>query len=405
VVVLGCSVAVAIIGLAAAAAVRSQRVSALAVSDAAQATLCAESGVELAAQAVAADPRWRSGRAAGAATAAYRLPLGEAAVTFTDRVDGLLDGNPYDPIVVSSEGVYGRARRVVEATLVARGTAFAALSSAVHATGDLTLASGGSLTVTGAPATTWGVLTTGGPLSGDAHCAAAAKPVNVTGVLTEGAGMSDAPATDAIGIYRALAKPIRPSGNTIERAVLSAASNPWGDPSPSGVYIWESSGNVRVRNMRIEGTLIIVARGRKVDLEDQILMGPGNPAYATLIVDGGLRIAINSAATLSESALGTNFNPAGTPFKSSTDSDTADEYPCEVRGLVHALEGIAIENAPVVRGVVLAGLEAKPAAITVQSGSATVVHDPALVASPPLGYARSVVMTPRAGSWVQVVSP
>lgn len=404
-VVLGCSVAVAIIGLAATAAVRSQRVSTMAVTDAAQAALCAESGVELAVLAIAADPAWRSGRSAATATVAYRLAPGDAQVTLTDRVDGRIDGNPYDPIAVTSSGVFGGARRMVETTLVARGTAFEALSSAVLATGDLTVSGSGSLSVSGAAASTWGLLTTAGPLAGDARCASVAKPVNVSGVLTEGAAKAGMPDADVIALYRALAKPIRPSGSTIEGAVLSPASNPWGDANPAGVYIWDSSGDVRVRNIRIEGTLIIVAPGRKVDVEGAVLLTPSDPRFAGLVVDGTLRLAINSGTPLSEASLGTNFNPAGSPYGGVADTDTADVYPCELRGLVHGLGGVTIESSSVVRGAVLAGLKGRPAAITVQSGSATVVHDPGLVASPPVGYASSVVMTPLAGSWKQVVSP
>src|ERR1700690_4474052 len=100
--VLGAAMVVSLIGMAALANVRAQRLTVRANADTDKARLYAESGVELAMQFVAADSNWRQNRSSGVWATGQTLGDGAITISGTDAIEGNLANRPYDPVVIQS---------------------------------------------------------------------------------------------------------------------------------------------------------------------------------------------------------------------------------------------------------------------------------------------------------------
>lgn len=144
-------------------------------------------------------------------------------------------------------------------------------------------------------------------------------------------------------------------GGAITNCVLSAASNPFGSPSPTGVYVINCNGNaLTIDRCRINATLVIInARSdSKVGSTCLIQAPAGQPA---ILVDGSLMLELR-ASDFAESSTG-NLNPSGTPYLGVSDSDTADSYPSMIEGVVFVTGNLYVTSSSdaTVEGVVLVG--------------------------------------------------
>jgi hypothetical protein len=258
--------------------------------------------------------------------------------------------------------------------------------------------------VQGAPATTNGTFTSLGTVNGSVQCLLTTLPGTVTGGVTILSLPVAMPPSGVESMYVSLGTSINGAGTTLDRIVLSPALNPWGSPNSDGVYVLSTSNDVTIRRCRILGTLVVVCPGHTVKIDMPVLMQPARPDYPVLIVDGNLDLEYDASGGLSESANGTNYNPVGAPYQNVTDSDTADTYASEIDGLVHIKGTIIMNMAPLFRGAIICESGALTNAIDV-SGTPTVVYDPTLYSSPPMGYTKSVTMSIQAGSYRQVVLP
>jgi hypothetical protein len=124
---------------------------------------------------------------------------------------------------------------------------------------------------------------------------------------------------------------------------------------------------------------------------------PGTPGYPLVVVEGSATLSFNSGSMLSEATVGVNLNPVGTPYGGVTDSDTADSYPSEMRGLIWVTGNLTTSTSPKVVGCVVIG-----GALTT-SGTLTLQYDPAIAASPPPGFTGTATLTIIPGTWQQVV--
>lgn len=404
--VLGASVCVALIGLAAMAQVRAQRAGVSAAVDAAQARQAAESGVELAAQWVASESNWRSTRTSGPWKSGLGIGGALCSVEGTDPIDGNFQNRPYDPLVLRATATRGSATQIVQATMTAVGTPLNCLSLALHSAGEIQVASGANVTVQGARASTAGTYTSSGTLTGSVQCLLSLFPGTVTGGVTILTSiLTQMPSSGVPAMYAGLGAAISVPGNTMDRAVLGPGVNPYGATNSDGLYILTTSQNVTIRNCRISGTLVVICPGKTVTIDGPVLLSPSRSDYPALIVDGDLVLKFSASAGLSEPSLGVNFNPAGAPFSGASNATTTDVYPAEIRGLVHAKGTITMDGSPLVRGVVIC--EAAPVlapAVTLK-GTPQVIYDPALYTTPPMGYTSSVQMRLESGSWAKVVNP
>lgn len=404
--VLGAAMLVSLIGMSALAMVRAQRLTAATAADSDAARLYAESAVELGLQLIASDTEWRKSRASGAWIASQAIEGGTLTVEGIDPVDGDLANRPTDPLVLRGTGRRGSAVQVVEVTLGASGVPIDALSMALHTAGQLRVDSGRSLLVSGAPASTNGSLRNDGTITGDVECLAATSTGTITGSLTVLAPNKAMPDSGVLTMYKNLGTVI-PSASTLEKFVLGPGNNPWspGATNADGVYVLNIASNITIRRARIHGTLVISGAGRTVTIEDVIFMHPARADYPVLITDADVVLKFTGGSgTLSESGQGVNFNPPGAPYLGESDSDTADTYPSEIRGLIHVRGTVKFELPARVAGAIIC--ESSDGSDAVRVGDhAAIVYDNQLTAAPPMGYTKSVSMAVQPGTWKRAVVP
>jgi hypothetical protein len=394
--VLASSVLVTIIGLAALAGVRIQTRCAQRARDYAEARSCAVSAVELGLLYVTQDPDWRTTWTNG--TWLSDKSLGDSTFTLEgkDPQDGDLADSQYEPLILTGIGSKGIARHKAQVTLVPVISPLEALNTCLHAAGVIHIGSDKTVTATGAPISTNGELTNRGTLDGDAAAAVCNQVGTITGTLTVPAETRQMPLSDVITAYAAKATVL--SGVTsMDKIVLGPGCNPWGAADPNGLYYLDTGGNdLTIQNSRIYGTLIV--RVATLHLNNAVLLHAYRSDLPVLLVDGNLDINYHSGAvTLSEPGNGVNYNPFGALYEGRWDDDQADEYPSEIRGLIHVVGSVLFKQTARVQGVVICDGE------VTYEGANTFIHDPDFYASPPEGYTCVEGMQISPGSWRQVV--
>lgn len=396
--VLASSVLVTIIGLAALAAVRIQTRSELRARDYAEARNCAVSAVELGLLFVTRDPAWRDSWTSGAWLS--DKPLGDATFTLEgiDPQDGDLTDSDYEPLILTGTGTKGIARHKSQVTLVAVIKPLDALNTCLPAAGAITVLSGKSIAVSGAALSTNGTLDNAGTITGDAEADTVAQTGTITGTLTVPAEAKRMPEATVVSDYISKATVI-PYTGTIDKQVLSPGSNPWGTADPNGIYFLDTGGEaLLIQNSRIHGTLIVDTGGNTLTLDSAVFLHACGSDYPVLIVNGNAELKFKSdTLSLSESAHSANFNPFGASYEDVWDDDTLDEYPNEIRGLVHIEGTLDLQDTARVVGVIIC-----EGTVTC-GGFNAIIHDPGLYTSPPEGYTFVERMTVSPGSWKQVV--
>jgi hypothetical protein len=396
--VLASSLLITILGLGALAAVRIQMRSARLVRDAAEARACAVSAIELGLLQIKQNPNWRTERPNGTWFDNQALGAGRFTLQAADLEDGSLSDSVYEPVVLTGIGTKGTARHKAQVTLVPVVKPLAALSSCVVASGNIVVSAGKQIAVIGAPVTTNANLGNSGTIDGNAEGQTANPPGAISGTLIVPGTVKPMPEASVFGRYVGKATAV-PYAATIEKVVLAPGCNPLGPSDPNGLYVINTGGsNITLRNCRICGTLIILAGNHSVILDNAMFMQTYRPDFPVLLVEGNVSIRLKSVAgPLSEATCSTNFNPAGAPYGGVTDTDKTDQYPNEIRGLIHVKGTLELRETTRMIGVAIC-----EGTLNCQATS-TVVYDAGLYASPPQGYTCVEGMKISPGSWRQVV--
>jgi hypothetical protein len=404
--VLGVAMIVLTLAVGGIMAARVQARSSDGSGDMTEARQAALSGLELARLWMLQDSAWRANRAAANGTWATNLAVGNGAtvsISVVDPVDGNLTNRPHDPVTITATGRKGQAVQVVQQSIIARANALPCLRYAVHVNGQLR-AKASDLFVGSATASTNGSLRNEQIIEGNVECGSITSAGIVAGIITSGVAPRALPDPTVAESYASLGTLITPSGNKIDKQVLSPGLNPWGAANPDGVYVIRTSSDVTISNSRINGTLVVICPGKTVTLSGALCIQTARSDYPALIVDGNLNLNFNSATSLSETTTGVNFNPTGAPYNNVTDGDTADTYPSEIWGLVHARGPISVGQNCTIRGALIGDYAGSGEALRTDGGDLRIVYDPALYTSPPQFYTTSVPMVPLAGSFRQVVN-
>jgi hypothetical protein len=204
----------------------------------------------------------------------------------------------------------------------------------------------------------------------------------------------DMPSASLLNTYKALATTIDiggsgkggpKGGGKIEGVLLSPTSNPWGTPNADGVYYINTNGSdLEIKKTRIYGTLIVDTGKGKVKIggkDGAVLIQNFRSDYPSLIINGKLEVELESASTnLTEADAKTNLNPAGSPYQGEADSDSADSYPNEIHGLVHAFGETKFKKTTILRGAIICADKIK------FEGDCQVFYDSALSLNPLVGY-------------------
>jgi hypothetical protein len=396
--VLGAAMIVSIIGLSAIWLVRVQRTASQMDQDYGESQLCARSAVEAGLHRIGTDPNWRTSGTGGTWLSNEPFGNGNCSLVVTDPADGDLADDPWDSVVLTGTGVKGAARHKTQVTLTAVYDPLEALRTCLHASGQVQVNAGKTITLIGGPISTNANLHVDGTVDGDAEAATRSGSGPIKGTATIPAPAKQMPEASVFDAYKGLAVTIPYPGATLQKVVLSPGSNPWGVTSPDGIYFMDTAGkDLTIKGVRIHGTLIIQANGRKVTVDDAAFFRNFRSDYPVLVVSGNVEILLRSREyMLSEATWASNFNPPGTPYQGVTDTDAQDQYPNEIQGLVHVKGTLLFKNSARVRGVVIC-----EGTVTCDDG-AGIVWDQSLYANPPIGY-RLYRMRISPGSWQQVV--
>ncbi|MEO8494721.1 MAG: carbohydrate binding domain-containing protein [Planctomycetota bacterium] len=196
----------------------------------------------------------------------------------------------------------------------------------------------------------------------------------------------------------------------IHRQVLSPQSNPFGSgvKNSQGIYIINCNGNkISIRNSRIVGTLILLNQneggseiaGSMHWAPAVISADPMATNLPVLLSNKQLNLYFTNTA-LDEGLRNANFNPSGTPYNDSQDSDQSDSYPSQINGLIYTTKKIQIANSPTITGVLVGGDD-----ITATNATLTLKYDPIYYErNAPPGFQAAVTYYIVPGSYRQVVN-
>lgn len=409
--VLGTAMVIAICALGGMHLARSELKGTRRSNDLQRARRLAKSAVELAVASMNRTPldnnQWRTGYTSGVETSPVTMDGGTLSFKVVDE-DGDLADDPTDAIWVYGYGRSGEAVWIERAWVRNdRGPPLEALNTCLHSSGELQVGPADTLTVSGAPVSTDGNLKVDGAIVGNAHAVTRTGTGTISGTATVPAERKGVPWPSVFDDYVAKATPITYSANMAKFVLAPGVNQCGGGLNPDGLYYLTTTNRpVIITDARIHGTLIINSGTGNVSISGICSIQPYRPDFPALIIKGATTLALKSDGSsqfLSEATAGHNFNPDGAPYQGSTDSDTADSYPSEIRGLVHIIGATSFQNAGRYRGAILV-----QGAVTVSGSNPTTVHDRALIMNPPWGYSstpNSSTMVLQAQTWTRQPLP
>ena len=412
VVVLSVTVIVALMGIGSILAGRVRLRTAQVGNEAAEARVLAQTGAEAARLWISEDPEWRKNyptQKVGPG-AAFKLDGGSFSVELDDPADGNLTNRPNDVTALTSTGVKGGARQIIQVRLKAKPTPLPALAFALHTAGQVHVLTGQGLAVAGSAVSTNNNVDNQGTITGDVEIAASNmfSQGTVNGAIRTSAKSKAFPPKSVIDMYADLGTVIDP-GPLIAGRVLAPNYNVWpgGGSNPDGVYVIRTSSDLTIKNTRFQGTLVIICPGRTVTIEgNNLLHKASRPDYPVLIVDGNAVFAYESSGLLQEALLGVNFNPDGAPYPGADPDDLIgdllDSYPSQIEGLVHVTGTVTFKNTAKIKGALLCESALTTDAVRVE-GTNTIEYDRNLFIEPPQGYAESIKMVVETNSWKRIV--
>jgi hypothetical protein len=353
------------------------------------------SGVEYAITIMNDVPTWRSAFLHGSSVPVLNQQLGGGSfeIVLVDEEDGNLADQPSDPVRLYGIGRVGDAVRV-HSVLSQPAHGLDILRTAVHAGVEIQVKSGDELILTGAPASTNGNMRNDQILYGDVETVTVSGGGTTTGVTTITAP-KQMPDAGVFDMYCGMATQIPYIGHLLG-GVLAPGYNVWGPTNEDGLYFIDTVGHdIDIEGVRIHGTLVVRAPGKKVRLREAVFLKNYRSDYPALLVDGELEIRMKTESfSLAETTWGVNFNPAGAPFEGVSDVDLTDTYPNEVYGLIHATNQIIFAETPRIRGTVISDYRIEI------DGPTHIIHDRSLYEDPLLGYADPLSpMKIMSGTW------
>jgi hypothetical protein len=202
-------------------------------------------------------------------------------------------------------------------------------------------------------------------------------------------GTTDFNVDDWSMINNTFPNPQDPTICYISKKLISENDNPFSvdgtAPTSSGLYIVDCRGcKVEIKNCRIRSTLIFI-NCQSVDLRGGIAWEVVGKNYPAMIVDGAIEDSTNSAV-LSENLTKHNFNPATTPFESTSDSLLDDTYDSSIKGAILSTDTIRLgttnsNEIPQLFGPVLA-----KNVLSVSNASKSIYFPSDMILNPPPGF-------------------
>ena len=342
--VLGVAMIVSIVSLSAMQITRLQRKSALAADALAEARLMAQSAIEYALATITADSTWRTAFASGTQYPTDWVSLGGSGdfkFVLTDP-DGSLSDDVNDAVTLRGIGRSGEAVHVATVMLEPTGDPLGCLEVSLCVNGNLVTQSGGDMETHQIISSNGEIDANGAPITGDVEAGVGINGATF-GNKTETIPPREMPHEHVFDYYQfngtwidVNALPKNGSNKPLISAVLLAPNaNPFGATNPAGIYVIDCQGiDLRIEDCRIVGTIVLLNPGPLTALAGSVVLEPAARNFPSLLVQGDVFI-LTSDVDLSESAIGVNLNPVGTPYWNAEDSDLIDTYASVIRGLVY----------------------------------------------------------------------
>lgn len=398
---------VAVIGLAASSVAHLEMNSVAQSSDVVQSLALARAAVEEALLRLNNDPSWRTTYTHNveAPNPAEAVSSGTIAFKLLDS-DGNLADDVSDSIELVGIGRVGATTSVERVRLYPTGQALTCLEASLCCEAQIKPAFSADVTTNQFVSSNNNVdaSSTGCSIVGSAQAVNSILGT-ITGTSTTGITPRQMPGSDVFDYYKDNGTWIDysslPSGK-IENAVLSPASNPFGMmTNAEGIYVIDCGGqNVEIKNSRIVGTVVLLNPGTNCQVTNSVRWDAVVANFPALLVDGNIALR-HGSGNLDENTLSTNFNPVGTGYGGSEDSDTTDTYPSEIRGLVFVNGQLANNSSggnPVNGVVVCQSMKLW--------SSCTFTYRSTFLDYPPPGFSSGNPMRISPGSWQkQTLSP
>lgn len=276
-------------------------------------------------------------------------------VSASDPVDGNFASNLTDPLTLTVDAKADSVQQQFAITLKPSATAVSSLASAIHAGGTLSISSS-TLRSNAEVGANTKVTSTSAIVDAPTYSAG-----EVTGsTYSQGSSIIPAPltmpnASDVVAAYTAMGTTIPRSSlssNTLSNCLLSPASNPFGSTNANGIYVIDcQSQNIVIRDMRLVGTLVLLNAGPATTITGSVSMERAASDTPVLIVEGTLNV-VSSGSELSETT--TNFNPASTPYRGTSNTTANDKYANEIVGIVYVRGKVSLAGVVTIVGQVLA---------------------------------------------------
>lgn len=402
--VIGCTLVITVIGVSALLAARIERRAAEGTSDLSDARVYAQSAIDLGMYTILSDANWRTNKSSGVWKSNQPVGDGTYSLSVVDPIDGILSNSTSDPVVLSGTGSMGQSRYKLQVTMVAKSKALTCLQVAMHSGTNLTFSGAtvqSNLVTVSANGSATAVISTIYP---KVEAVGTITGLTYNSSITPGIAARTMPGTTVFDYYKTNGT-IIPYGSillkagkvTMEKLVLSPANNPYGVvKNPNGIYVIDCAlGNLRIRDCRIVGTLVILNPG-VFSIENSVIWEPAVANYPSLLVSGSVTFNFTNTA-LSESSLGVNFNPVGTPYQGVTNSTMLDTYPSVINGLVYASGAVTTQNNVTINGVLVVGT------ILTAQNVLSLSYLSTFYDNPPPGFDGATEMVISPGSWKQLV--
>ena len=346
---------------------------------------------------------WRSVDPSGNWLTGLSLGSGTVDLVATDPIDGALASGAEDPLVLKATGRVGEARQMVKVLLQAEYDAMSCATGALHCAGTLNFARNAKVTSLGTLSTNLTATALQSTINAPVEAGVAVLGTGYGGTTLAPAGIRAVPDATVVGNFTATTIPFSslPSG-IMQRCVLSPGNNPFGATSTTGTYAIDCGGStITIRDVRIIGTLIVLNAGSGSSITGSVNWQPAVANQPALLwVGGNLSINLGTGG-LDERPTGsnTNFNPASTPYRGTSDADLSDTYPNSIRGIVYTSGSLTVSGTLNLQGVLIAA-----GAATISGGAeVSITGNPPITTSPSVGFRTGPTMTVVPGSWAQVV--
>jgi hypothetical protein len=400
--VLFVSTIVGVIGLSAVSVARLQLRATTESTDAANASLLAQSAVEHALSTIEADLNWRTTYSENVIYPSPRVVMngGDFAWKLIDS-DGSLSDDDSDNVTVVGIGRVGEFSSACSVKLYPTGQSLDSLSMAFHCNQDVTLGNKTEFTTDQTISSNGNITATNNnsEINGDAS-AAGSIVGTITGTSFPLAPLLKMPGSDAFDYYKARGTwidydslPGSAGDRKLDGILLTPNNNPFGATNSAGIYVIDCAlQKLKIKDSRISGTLVLLNSPSSSRIEGHIRWDHFVENQPALMVEGDIQLRFDDKK-LKENAIGNNLNPVDSDYEGDEDSDTSDEYPSSIQGLIYVSGLLNLDKKEkTIDGVVLCE--------TVQADEdSTFNYDTTYSTTPPAGFAFGNPMRIIPGSW------